>query len=90
MAVCSVEWYPKGKKVAMSWGSSSFSCGDATLPKVQHSFQSSTGQTGLPNKMKTGQTWRVSGTEQEYSLLKAKLKHDQVLSPNGWVTAVVI
>ena len=89
VAVFSAEWYPKEKKVAMSWGSSSFSCGDATLPKVQHSLQSSTGQTRLPNKMKAGQTWRVSGAEQEYSLLKAQVKHDWVLSPNGWVTAVV-
>ena len=29
---------------------------------------------------------RVSGTEQEYSLPKAKVKHDLAWSPNGWVT----
>ena len=28
----------------------------------------------------------VSGTEQEYSFSKAKVKHDRVWSPNGWVT----
>ena len=29
---------------------------------------------------------RVSGAEQEYLLLKAKVKHDQAWSPNGRVT----
>ena len=28
----------------------------------------------------------VSGAEQEYSLLKAKIKHSRVWSPDGWVT----
>ena len=31
---------------------------------------------------------RVSGTEEEYSLSEAKVKHHQARSPNGWVTAM--
>ena len=28
----------------------------------------------------------VSGAEQEYSLSKARVKHDGAWSPNGWLT----
>ena len=34
--------------------------------------------------------WRVGGTEQEYSLSKAEVKHDRVWSPNGWATIIMI
>ena len=33
---------------------------------------------------------KIAGTEQEHSLLRAKVKYDHASSPNGWVTVYVL
>ena len=44
---------------------------------------SDTGRVGDKGASVTG---RVGGAEQDYSLSKARVKHDGAWSPNGWLT----